>query len=382
MSRKVFLIFAMIVFGFMVSHATFADAKQKDSKNLDFTKKFRWTCQSGWQSATYLHKRVVNWAKRVESLSGGRIKIAVHPGGAVVKPTEIYDAVRTGAIEVGHSWAGFWMASNMTACAVGNTPAFNDFSGYTTYLLSDGGGFQFLEKMRKGEVKTIFGGMDTWESGMWSNKELNKLEDFNGMKYRGPIHNCDMMQTLGANSIWIPPGEIVSSLRTGVIDAVEYSTPDGDYSIGLHEVSKYYYFPSIHQYVLNLDLIINNKVWDSLPDDLKAIVVGAAHQDIVDDYPNMMMADMDAMDKIKEYGTKIRRFSPEIQNYMANTYVDLYENKYAPNAKANPGFKEAWEHQKRFLARYLPYRDLNKVEWIDKDNFYKMIRAKKYEEQK
>jgi len=376
MKRKLFIV--AIIIALIITSFGIATAKESKKKaNLDFKKKFRWTCQSGWQGATYLHANVVDWAKRVEEMSGGRIKIDVQPGGAIVKPTEIYESVRTGAIEVGHCWAGFWMANNMTSTLVCNSPAFNDFTGYLTYMLA-GGGFEYLEKMRKGEVKSIFAGMLTWEPGMWANRELNTLEDCKGLKYRGPIHNCDMMQTLGANSVWIPPGEIVSSLRTGVVDAAEYSTPQADSSIGFQEVAKYYYFPGIHQYVLALDLIINNNVWESLPDDLKAIVIGAAHQAITDTYTKHMMADMDAMDKLKEYGTQIRRFSPEIQNYMIDTYIKLYNEKYAEDVKKNPDFREAWEHQKKFLARYLPYRDLNRIEWKDKYEFYEKIGAVKY----
>jgi TRAP-type mannitol/chloroaromatic compound transport system substrate-binding protein len=371
MRRRIFFIFTVLVFALMTSHATFAA-----SKNLDYTKKFRWTCQSGWQPGTFFHKNVIQWAERVESMSGGRIKISVHPGGAIVKPTEIFDAVRTGAIECGHCWAGYWMASDITICAISNSPSFNDNTGFMTYL-KGAGGFDFWKDVRRGEVVTIFAGLLSHEAGMWSNKELNKLEDFKGMKYRGPIHNNEMMETLGAVSVWLPPGEIISALRTGVVDAAEFSTPQIDHAIGFHEVAKYYYFPCIHQYVLALDLMINNKVWASLPDDLKAIVKGAAHAQLVDSYTKNWVEDLDAIDKLKKYGTKIRKFSPEIQNYMLNTYIDLYENKYS---KKNKLFAKVWEHQKKFLARYLPYVDLQTTDWADKAKFYELIGAKKIQE--
>jgi TRAP-type mannitol/chloroaromatic compound transport system substrate-binding protein len=87
------------------------------------------------------------------------------------------------------------------------------------------------------------------------------------------------------------------------------------------------------------------------------------------------MEDLDALDKLKKYGTKIRKFSPEIQNYMLNKYIDLYENDYAKNNKL---FKKVWEHQKAFLARYLPYVDLQTTDWEGKADFYKLIGAKTY----
>jgi len=369
MRRKFLFIFIALTFITMSAFATYAKAGDPKPASVDFSKKFKWRCQSGWQPATPHHKQVVNWAERVRIQSGGRLEITVYPAGAVVAPFEIYDAVRTGAIDAGHQWAGFWMAQDMTICLLANSPSFFDIDGYLVWLTA-GGGFEFWKEVRRDEVITIFAGILPHETGLWSNRELNTLEDFKGMKYRGPIHNNDMLKTLGVAPVFLPPGEIISALRTGVIDAAEFSTPETDYSIGFHEVAKYYYFPGIHQYVQVQDLIINPKAWAKLPDDLKAIVEGAAHQQIAIDHSEWWMADLDAMDKIRKYGTEIRKFSAEIQNYQVNTYLANYE-KYAAK---NPLFKKVWEHQKAFLKRYYPYVELQTVEWADKDEWEKSLR--------
>ena len=368
MKKNIILSLLAFALTILLAFPAYNAAGKSKPVSVDFSKKFKWTCQSGWQPATPHHKQVVNWAKRVERQSGGRLKIKVHPAGAVVAPFEIYDAVRTGAIQAGHQWAGFWMAQDMTICLLANSPSFFDIDGYLAWLMA-GGGFDFWKDVRNGEVISIFAGILPHETGMWSNRELNTLKDFKGLKYRGPIHNNDMLKTLGVAPVFLPPGEIISALRTGVVDAAEFSTPATDYSIGFHEVAKYYYFPGIHQYVQVQDLIINPKAWAELPDDLKAIVVGAAHQQIAVDHSEWWMADLYAMDKIRKYGTKIRKFTPEIQNYQVNTYIANYE-KYADK---NPLFAKVWEHQKNFLRRYYPYVELQTVEWADKNKFIKSL---------
>jgi TRAP-type mannitol/chloroaromatic compound transport system substrate-binding protein len=66
--------------------------------------------------------------------------------------------------------------------------------------------------------------------------------------------------------------EIFTSLQTGAIDAAEWVGPYNDVSLGLHKAAKYYYYPGFHEPGPNIECIVNQSAWDSLPADLQQIV--------------------------------------------------------------------------------------------------------------
>ena len=62
----------------------------------------------------------------------------------------------------------------------------------------------------------------------------------------------------------LPGGEITAALKTGAIDASEWVGPWLDMALGLHKVSKFYYYPGFHEPGSGLSLGINKARWDSL----------------------------------------------------------------------------------------------------------------------
>ena len=50
-----------------------------------------------------------NVAKDITKASGGRLEVKVYGSGEIVPAYEVFDAVRQGTVEIGHSWSGYWM---------------------------------------------------------------------------------------------------------------------------------------------------------------------------------------------------------------------------------------------------------------------------------
>ncbi|MGN2393548.1 ABC transporter substrate-binding protein, partial [Pelomicrobium sp. G1] len=82
--------------------------------------------------------------------------------------------------------------------------------------------------------------------------------------------------TLGVDVKLLPGGEIFPALERGVIDAAEWVGPFLDMKLGLQNAAKYYYTTGWHEPSTTTEIVINKKAWDSLPTDLKEIVVYAA----------------------------------------------------------------------------------------------------------
>ena len=348
------LLFAtVIIISLVFANFSFADAKNEK-------KVIKWRASSGWTPTDPHHWVALRWAERVEKISGGRLKIKMYSAGELVPPFEVRQAVEAGSIDCAHAWSGFYMGKDMANLLLASTPAFLDNNGYLVWLVG-GGGVEFLQEIVGNNLKAFCAGLIPLELGVYTHRELNKLSDFKGLKLRGPLHMVDVYSKFGASGVFIPPGEIVSSFRRGVVDAAEYSNPTSDVAIGIHEVAKYQYLPGIQQTGHTIELIINNNKWNELSPDLKEIVKVALEAEVYADYSKWFYNDIKNIKKI-EAKTKVRKFSPEIQNAMVNAYIENFD-KYA---STNKMFAKIWSSMKKFMVEYYHYNDLQTVEWKDK----------------
>src|SRR5690606_33371045 len=102
-----------------------------------------------------------------------------------------------------------------------------------------------------------------------------------------PGVGAEVLNRLGGEAINIPGGELFTALQTGVIDATEWVGPWNDLAFGFYKVAEYYYYPGWHEPGSNLEFIINKDAFNTLPQDLQAIVRSAAratNQDVLDEF--------------------------------------------------------------------------------------------------
>lgn len=250
---------------------------------------------------TYKWKMVTSWPKNfpglgtapehfataVERLSNGRLKIRVYGAGEIVPAMEVFSAVSQGTAEMGHSAAYYWKGKIpaspfFTAVPFGLTA--QEQNGWLFY----GGGLElWREAYEPFNLIPFAGGNTGVQMAGWFNKEINSVEDIKGLKMRIPGVGGEVFSRAGGTAITLPGGEIYTSLQTGVIDATEWVAPWNDVALGLHEVARYYYYPGWQEPGPSLEIIINKDAFESLPDDLKAIVeicARYANQDMLDEY--------------------------------------------------------------------------------------------------
>ncbi len=215
-------------------------------------------------------------AKRIEAMSGGRLRIQVYGAGELIPALEGFDAVRAGTVEMNHANSYFWTGKTFAAqyfCAV---PFGLDFQGVNGWLYH-GGGQQLWN-----EVYAPFGlvAMPCGNTGVqmtgWFKKEIKSVADFKGLKMRIPGLAGRVYAQLGVDVKLLPGGEIFPALERGVIDAAEFVGPFQDRKLGLHKAAKYYYTTGWHETATVSELLVNKAAWEKLPKDLQAIVENAA----------------------------------------------------------------------------------------------------------
>ncbi|HET9715258.1 MAG TPA: TRAP transporter substrate-binding protein [Pseudolabrys sp.] len=214
-------------------------------------------------------------AERIRSLSGGKLDITVHAAGEVVPAFGVLDAVGNGVADLGHT-ASFYWQGKMPASAFFTTVPFG-LTPHEHVAWIDAGGGQSLwdELYAPFGVKPFMGGNTGICMGGWFRREIKSLADLRGLKLRSLGLGGEVYRRLGVTPQTMAPAEILVSLQSGVIDGAEFVGPGTDIALGLYRVAPFYYYPGFNKPNGTGECIIALKSWDTLPDDLKAVVAHA-----------------------------------------------------------------------------------------------------------
>ncbi len=323
--------------------------------------------QEGAQAETFNWKMVTSWpknfpgvgvgaerfAKLVEEMSNGRLKVKIYAAGELVPALEVFDAVSRGTAEMGHGAPYYWKGKVPAAqffCALPFGPNAQEMNAW----LHKGGGMQLWEEVYKpfGVLPMACGATGVQTAG-WFNKEINSVDDFVGLKMRTPGLGGEVLTKMGGTVVNMPAGEIFTALQTGAIDATEWIGPYNDLALGLHKAAKYYYTPGWQEPNVTFELDINIKAWETLPADLQAIVRAAARDvnaDMLDDYD---ARNMEALEQLQADGVEVRRLPDAVLAKLKTMAAEVVD----ASAAADPAASKVWAQQKAYLQRLYDYAE-------------------------
>jgi TRAP-type mannitol/chloroaromatic compound transport system substrate-binding protein len=309
----------------------------------------RW--QSTWPSKDIFHEYAQDYAKKVNDMSGGDLKIEVLPAGAVVPPFGLLDAVSKGTLDGGHGVLVYHYGKQNALGLWGSGPAYAMDANMLLAWHKYGGGKELLAKLYASiganVVSFPYGPMATQPLG-WFKRPIAKPEDFRGLKYRTVGISIDLFQAMGAAVNALPGGEIVSAMDRGLIDAAEFNNATSDRALGFSDVSKVCMLQSYHQNAEQLEITFNKTKYDALPDKLKAIIANAVDaasadmsQKAIDRYSQDYI-ELQSKDNVKFYKTP---------DAILQKQLELYDEIIARKAADNPLFKEIVQSQLAFARR-------------------------------
>ena len=230
--------------------------------------------QGSWSATDIFNEMAQEFVTRVNSMSGGRLRVDYLVGGAVVKPFEVMDAVSKGVLDAGHTVPVYWYGKSKVASLFGSGPINGSDAFQTLAWIYRGGGLdlykELLDKLGLNVVGFFAMPMPTQPLG-WFKKPITDAGQLKGLKYRTVGLAADLFQEMGAKVTQLPGGEIIPALERGVIDAFEFNNPTSDSRFGAQDVIKNYEMGSFHQAMEFFEIIINKKKWDSMGKDLQAI---------------------------------------------------------------------------------------------------------------
>jgi TRAP-type mannitol/chloroaromatic compound transport system substrate-binding protein len=306
--------------------------------------------QSTWPSKDIFHEYAQDFAKVVNDMTGGDLKIEVLPAGAVVPAFGLMEAVSKGTLDGGHGVLVYSYGKSNSLALWGSGPGFGMDANMLLAWHKWGGGKELLEKLYSsvgGNVVSFpYAPLYTQPLG-WFKKPITKWEDFKGLKYRTVGISIDVFTGMGAAVNALPGGEIVPAIDRGLLDAAEFNNMSSDRALGFADVSKVCMLQSYHQNAEQLEITFNKTKYDALPSKLKAIIANA-----VDASSAQMMwkaIDRNSQDYI-ELQTKEKVRFYKTPDSVLRKQLEAYDQA-AEKKMGTPLFKEIVESQKKFAER-------------------------------
>jgi TRAP-type mannitol/chloroaromatic compound transport system substrate-binding protein len=252
-------------------------------------------------------------AERIAALSGGRLQISVSAAGEVVPAFEVLDAVGGGVAEMGHT-ASFYWQGKMPAAAYFTTVPFGLTPSEHAAWIEAGGGQQLWDELYAPfGVKPFMGGNTGVCMGGWFRRAVAALDELRGLKIRSLGLGGEVYRRLGATPQTTPPGEILTSLQSGVLDAAEFVGPGTDISLGLYRVAPIYCGPGFNKPNGTGECIVSLKAWEALEPDLKAIVAHACAAEASFALSEMERLNAEALAAlIEKHNVQLRSFPSEV----------------------------------------------------------------------
>ena len=309
----------------------------------------RW--QSTWPTKDIFHEFALDFAKKVNDMTGGDLKIEVLPAGAVVPAFGVLDAVSKGTLDGAHGVLSYHYGKSNALALWGSSPAYGMDANMILAWHRYGGGKELLNKIYNSlganVVSFPYGPMPTQPLG-WYKKPVTKAEDFKGMKFRTVGISIDLFQGMGASVNALPGAEIVPAMDRGLIEAAEFNNASSDRALGFQDVSKVCMLQSYHQNGEQFEIIFNKTKFDALPEKMRAIIayaVDAASADMswkaIDRYSKDYL-ELQTKEKVRFYRTP---------DSVLQKQLEIFDQVEAKKSADVPMFKEVAESQRAFAAR-------------------------------
>jgi len=306
--------------------------------------------QSTWPSKDIFHEYANDFAKKVNDMAGGRLKIEVLPAGAVVPAFQLLEAVNKGTLDGGHGVVAYHYGKNSALALWGSGPAYGMDPNMVLAWHYYGGGKALLEEIYKAinmdVVSYLYGPMPTQPLG-WFKKPIARVEDLKGLKYRTVGLAVDIFTELGVAVNPLPGGEIVPALDRGLIDAAEFNNASSDRALGFQDVAKNCMLQSYHQSGEQFEILFNKGKYNALPAELKSIIDYAVQASSADMSWKAIDRNTKDYEELKKAGVKFYK-TPEA---ILKAQLDAWDKVIVKKAKDNPFFQKVLDSQKAFAEK-------------------------------
>lgn len=303
-----------------------------------------------------------NMAAMAEKMSNGRLKITIDSSNKHKSPFGIFDMVRAGQYDLGHSASYYWKGKVPNTLFFTTMP-FGMIAPEQYGWFYHGGGMELMDKVYgKFGLLSFPGGNTGNQMGGWFQKEINSVDDLKGLKMRIPGFAGEVLAKLGAKPTNIPPGELYTALERRTIDALEWVGPSLDLRMGFHKIAPFYY-TGWHEPSTELQFLANKRTFEKLPKDLQEILRISMRTAAYDMYIHSTHASGENWAQMKSEfpDIQVKTFPSDVMDAMRKANDELLAEK----AAADPLAKEILDSQAGYLKQVRMWTDISDKAYLN-----------------
>ena len=306
----------------------------------------RWRLASSFpKSLDTIYGAAEVFSKHIKAMSGGKFEISVHAAGELMPAFGVVDGVGNGTVEACHTVPYYFFGKN-EAFAIGAAIPFGMNSRQMTAWMVEGNGRKLMNEFYgKFNLISFAGGNTGAQMGGWYRKEIKSPADIKGLKFRVGGFAGKVIERMGGVPQNIPGGEIYQALEKGTIDAAEWVGPYDDQKLGFNKVAPYYYYPGWWEGGPEVDFFVNDKAYNALPAEYKAMIDAASLAAHVDMQAKYDARNPTALKQLVAAKTKVLPFPKSVLDASFAAAMDVYAELDAKN----PDWKKIYGDYRAFL---------------------------------
>jgi TRAP-type mannitol/chloroaromatic compound transport system substrate-binding protein len=318
--------------------------------------------QAAWGGGIFLENAKA-YVKRVNDMSGGKLKIDLLPVNSVVKTGQMQDAVHRGVLDGAHYVPAYWYSKSTAASLFGTGPCWgwsaNEMLGWIHY----GGGRELFYELMGGlglNIVSFFNSAMPAQPLGWFKEQIKASSQMKGLKYRTVGLAADVLGEMGMSVVQLPGGEIQPAMKSGLIDAAEFNNPTSDSDFGMQDVSKHYHLASFHQSQEAFEITFNKTKFDGLAPELQKILEYASEAENSNFFWNNTLRYADDLVKLKnKLGVNVYRTPDSVMADQLKAW-DVITDKFS---NKDPFFKKVVASQKVYAKKVMAYLLLNQPDY-------------------
>jgi TRAP-type mannitol/chloroaromatic compound transport system substrate-binding protein len=339
-----------------------AEAEEEIKNN--FTKRYHWNMVTTWPpNFPIIGEAIQEFCQKVYQLSHGQIKIKVYHAGELIPAFEVFDAVSSGAAEMGNSASYYWAGKSSGAQFFSSVPFGMNAQQLQSWLQFGGGMELWRDLYASFNLVPFYAGNTGVQMGGWFNKKVFLPSDLKGLKMRIPGLGGKVFERAGGTVVLSSGGELYTHLERGIVDAAEWIGPYHDYLMGFHEIAKYYYSPGWHEPGTAFEFIVNKRIFDQLPSHLQEMLEWVSSAISAKVLSHFEAKNAEYLLKIKsESKVSLEVFSEEILVHLKERSLEVIQ-EMAEESKLN---KKIYDSYYGFLAQSQAWASLSEKSYHSK----------------